>query len=297
MSTLTKIFVVLLVVFSIAFTSMTISMVAQMTNWRDMAQKYREHARIADTNLRHEIAANAALLATARDEVRAHLERATELETQVQTARNEAAELRSALARADAEKSTAEAMSRGLLAQLQTVEAGRAEYRKQRDGLERRNIDLEGRNIDLDDRVNELTANTTVLLEQKRQYEQQINILRVENEKLSQEAHELSTGVALEEPTGAAMSEAVALTPVATRAIRGRVLEVSSNLLTISVGSADGVKKDMVFVIHRDGQYVGDLKISLVEPNQSAGRIVRSTATPTPGDEVTDALWLSRSRG
>lgn len=297
MSTLTKIFVVLLVVFSIAFTSMTISIVAQMTDWKDLAEKREEHARVADTNLRHAHAASAALLATARDEARAHLERISELETQLKAGRNEVVELRSELAQAAAEKSTTEAMNRGLLAQLQTADAGRAEYRKQRDELEHRNIDIQRRSIDLNDRVNELTARIDVLFEQKRQYEQQMNILRGENEKLSQAARTLSTSVALEEPAGAAMPDVVALSPVATRAIRGAVLEVSGNLLTISVGSADGVKKDMVFVIHRNGQYVGDLKINLVEPNQSAGRIVRSTATPTPGDEVTDALWLSGSHG
>ena len=126
-----------------------------------------------------------------------------ELEAQLQAGRNELAELRSEVAQAASEKSTTEAMNRGLLGQLQTADAGRAEYRKQRDELEGRNIDLERRNIDLDDRVNELTARISVFLEQKRQYEQQINILRVENEKLSQAARRLSTGVALEEPAGA----------------------------------------------------------------------------------------------
>ena len=61
MSTLTKVFIVLLVVFSIAFTTMSVSLVAQMTDWRETAEKYEEHARVADANLRHLIAANAAV--------------------------------------------------------------------------------------------------------------------------------------------------------------------------------------------------------------------------------------------
>ncbi|UCC31397.1 MAG: hypothetical protein JSU86_03800 [Phycisphaerales bacterium] len=297
MSILTKVFVVLLVVFSIAFTSMTVAIVAQTTNWRETAEKYREHARVADTNLRHAHAANAAQLATARDEVRAYLERITEIDGQLQDARNEAAQLRAEVAKAASEKSSSEAINRGLLSQLQVVEAARAEYRTQRDDLELRNIELERRSIDLNDRVNELTATTTVLLEQKRQYEQQINILRSQNEKLVQQARRAPGGAAFEHPEGAAMRDVVALTPVARTAIRGKVLEVAANLVTIGVGSADGVKKDMVFVIHRNGEYVGDLKITLVDPNQSAGQIVRSSVAPKAGDDVTDARWLSGSRG
>lgn len=296
-SALTKVFVVLLVVISIAFTSFTVSMVAQTTNWKDTAEKYKEHARIADTNLRHEIAANAATLATARDTVLEHLESIHQLEKGLGECRGRTAELQSDLAGTAAEKSTMAAMNTGLVDQLQASNAARAEYRKQRDELERQNIDFQQRNIDLNDRVNELTTGITVLLEQKRQYEQQMHILRTENEKLAGQARRLSSGMTLETPEGAAITDVVALSPVATSAIWGKVLEVSGDLVTITVGSADGVKKDMVFVIHRGDRYVGDLKISLVDPNQSAGRIIRSAVTPEQGDEVTDALRLSESRG
>ncbi len=297
MSTLTKVFVVLLVVFSIAFTSMTVSMVAQTTNWKDTAEKYKQHARTADTNLRHQIAASAAMLAGAKDTMRDDLERIHGLERDWGSCRDRNVEIESDMAGATAEKNTLGAMNSALVDQLQVAEAARAEYRKQRDGLETRNIDLEQRNIDLNDRVNELTAQITVLIEQKRQYEQQIHILRAENEKLAQRARVSSSSVALEAPEGAAIADVLALTPVARSAIRGRVLEVSGGLVTVSVGSADGVKKNMVFVIHRGDQYVGDLKIGVVDPNQSAGRLVRPGSSPAPGDSVTDALRIGGSRG
>lgn len=296
MSMLTKIFVVLLVVFSIFFTSMTISSVAQTTNWRQTARKYEEHARVADTNLRHAHAANAALIANARDEVRSHLDTIGDLEAQLQTSRNEIAEIKARIAKSESEKSGGEAINRGLLAQLQIAEASRTEYRKQRDELERRNIDIERRNIDLNDRVNELTTGTAVLVEQRRQYEQQINILRMENEKLAHQARTLSSGGSLEQPEGLALHGVRAITPVPVAAIRGRVLQTAGNLVTISVGSADGVKKDMVFVIHRGDKYIGDVKINMVDPNQSVGRLVGPTAAVLANDQVTDALYLSGSR-
>ena len=297
MSILTKVFIVLLVIFSVAFTVMTVSIVAQTTDWRDTAQKYEEHARIADTNLRNLIAANAAELASAHDAGRRHLDRIAELETGLQEVRNEAARLQSEVARTESEKSSSEAINRGLLAQLDACTAGRDEYCAQRDKLGKRNVELERRNIDLNDRVNEQTAQIVVMLEQKRQLEQQINILKSESERLAQQAGRLSTGLAFEGAGGAAMPGVTAATPIAPAAIRGQVIEASANLVTISVGAADGVKKDMVFVIHRGDQYVGDLKIHLVDSGQSAGRLVSSVVDPRPGDLVTDEARLGGSRG
>ena len=297
MSTLTKVFIVLLVVSSIAFTIMTVSIVAQTANWRDLANTYEQHAAVADTNLRHMIAANAAELAMAKDAIRDHLEQIGALQEQLQERKNREAQLQSELGRADSEKSSSEAINRGLLAQLQSAEAARAEYRQQRDELERRSIDLERRNVDLNDRVNELTSRIAVMIEQRRQFEQQLNILRAENEKLARDARKVSAGVALEEPTGAAMPGVTAVTPATTSPIRGHVLEVSGNIVTISVGAADGVKKDMVFVVHRGDQYVGDVRITLVDPDRSAGRAVGSGVDPRPGDQVTDALGLGSSQG
>ncbi len=297
MSTLTKVFIVLLVVFSIAFTTMTISVVSQTANWRDTAKQFQEHAQIADTNLRHMIASSAASLAAAKESVADHLDRINQLESQTQTSRNEVAQLRAELARAASEKSSAEAMNRGLLAQLETAEAARAEYERQRNDLETRNIGLERRNVDLNDRVNELTAQVSVMLQQQRQFQQQINILRETNERLSRRSGQSSWRVALEDPRGAGLPNINALTPVTTSAIRGRVLEVDGNLVTLSVGSADGVQKNMVFVVYRGTQYRGDVKVTLVEPNQSAGRTTTSHKAVEPGDEATDSIGLGISRG
>jgi hypothetical protein len=297
LSVLTKVFIVLLVISSIAFTSMTVAVVARTPNWRDLADKYQEHARVADTALRHEIAANAALIATLRDDVDLKLEQISTLETGLQAARNEAAQLRAEVAKAGAERSSAEAMNRGLFAQLQATENARSEYLSQRDALEKTQIDLQQRNIDLSDRVNELTSQVAVLREQQRHYEQQINILRTENERLAQVARAPSRALTLESPTAAAMPGVTALTPVPARAIRGKVLDVSGNLITISVGSADGVKKDMVFVVHRQGQYVGDIQVSMVDPNRAAGRVVKANMAPQAGDDITDALGLGESSG
>ncbi len=290
MSSLTKVFTVLLVLLSIVSSVMTISVVARTNDWRDTAQKYETNARIADTNLRNMIAAGAAVEATSRDAVRTHLARIGELETQMQANNAELAKLRTDIARVEAEKSSAEAMNRGLLAQVESARSGENEVRKQLADIERRNVELERRNIDLNDRVNEQTAQIAVLDEQKRQFEQQLNILKGEADKLSNQGRR--SGVSSENPAGTAMSNVTALTPGTggSSAIRGSVVEVRDNLITISNGSADGVKKDMEFVISRDSQYVGKLKISHTEPTRAAGRMIQTSIAPRTGDQVMDAM-------
>ncbi|MBI4719534.1 MAG: hypothetical protein HY763_17190 [Planctomycetes bacterium] len=297
MSTLTKVFTVLLVVFSIAFTVMTVSIVAQTTNWKHTAERYQEHAQIADTNLRNLIAANAAELATLNETIRSHVAKVGDLETKLQDKGKELSELRSELNRSASEKSSAEAINRGLLAQLDSSEKARSEYRQQRDDLERSNIRLETQNIELNDRVNELTARVAVMQEQKRQFEQQINILRAENQKLTGGGRAASRAPSLEEATSVSVGAVTAATPVAATPIRGTVVDVSGEIVTISVGAADGVQKDMVFVVHRGDHYLGDLKINIVDPNQAAGRPSGAVFRPRPGDQVTDAAGLATPRG
>jgi len=291
LSTLTKVFTVLLVVFSIAFSTMAVSMVAQTTNWRETAEKYAENARIADTNLRNMIAAAAAQEATARETIDSYLARIGQLEEDLQKNGAEVARLRSGLAAAESEKGSTIAMNRALLAQLEMARGAEAEYRGQRDKLDHDNIDFQQRNIDLNARVNELTATVTVMNEQRRQFEQQINILRKENQKMS-----LRGGVApsqFENAPGMGLSGIDPLTPTAASAIRGRILAVSGNLVTLSVGTADGVTKDMVFVINRGNAYVGEVSVNAVEPNQCAGRVKSLANTPAIGDEVTDSVAMN----
>lgn len=297
MSTLTKVFVVLLVVFSIAFTVMTVSFAAQTPNWRQLAETYRESATIADTNLRNQIAASAAELAASHDSMRRQMERIGELEKEMKRVEDRVAQLQLEADQVRAEKSSAEAINRGLVAQLQAADTTRTEYRNQRDELERQNVEMRRRNVDLNDRVNELSARVSVLLEQRRQYEQQINILKEENEQLASQAGGGGSGRQMEQPGGLALEGVRSASPVARSTVRGKVVDVANGIVTLSVGSADGVKPGMVFVVHRDDQYLGDVRVDLVEPEQSAGRPVGGSFKAQTGDLATDAAALSSLRG
>ena len=297
MTTLSKVFVVVLAVFTIAFTTLTIGFVAQTPNWKDLADKYRTNTKVVDTNLRHVTAVSAAVQAAAEDRIRDREDVIHRLEGDLEKANQEVASLKAELAKVASEKSGTEAMNRGLFAQLKVAGDARTEYRNQRDELEMQNAKLQDVNIDLDDRVNEQTAQIVVLREQIRQFEQQINILKGENQRLAQTARRAGSGAGMEAVGGVALSGVTAVSPVASTSIRGEIVKFDGKRAMISVGSADGVKQDMIFVVYRDGTYVGDLQISLVEPDQAVGRIVQSTTDIQVGDAVADVLTMGTSRG
>ncbi|MFQ5489465.1 MAG: hypothetical protein ACE5GE_01980 [Phycisphaerae bacterium] len=287
MSTLTKIFVVLLAVFSIAFTMSTISFVAQSNNWRELAQGYQTEAQATDAQLRNVLASSAAEVASARDAINAHIARFKAVEADYQSALQQIADLKAQLAQTQATNASLQSTSRLLAGELKVGQAGWTEQRKQRDDLEQRNLSLEKRNIDLSDRVNEQTAKLLVMQKYQRQLEEQSKILQDENQRLGQIRRRLEKGD-VSALADAGRPQVKPLSPVASSPIRGEITQVSGKLATLSVGSADGVANGMVFVIYRGLDYVGDLEIVRVEPNESAGRIVRSRGAPRIGDKIAD---------
>jgi hypothetical protein len=287
LSTLTKIFIVLLVIFCIAFTMSSISFVAQTQDWRALAEGFEQEAQTSDTYLRNVLASSAAQMAMDRDAINAHIARIGELEKEREETLTRIAECQTQLGTARAEVTSLDGTVRLLAGELKVGQAGWAELRKHRDELVERNLELEKRNIDLNERVNEQTAQLLVLQQNVRQLEQQAHLLRQEGKRLSQYQQRAAEGEigALAEAGPAA---ARPLTPAAASPIRGHITDVSGSLATISVGSADGVSEGMVFVIYRGLDYIGDMKITHIEPNQAAGRILRSKGTPRVDDRVAD---------
>ncbi len=286
MSALTKIFIVLLAVFSIAFAMSTISFVAQTNKWKKLAEDYQAARGIVETKMLNQSAAHAAEKANWLDARRESLRENGELNAKIQKVQEDLGKITAELAQVRAEKSSSDALSRNLTGQLELASLGRDNEQKQRQTFQERNIELETRNIDLNKRVNELTAQALVLVQQQRQFEQQINILREENQKLAAITRRAATGEL--EAAGAGSEAVTPLEPVAGTPIRGRILEVEGKLATISVGSTDGVQANMTFVIYRGADYIGDLRITDVEPHRSAGTIIQARGTPRVNDLVAD---------
>ena len=72
--------------------------------------------------------------------------------------------------------------------------------------------------------------------------------------------------------------------------IRGLITEVSANMVTLSVGSADGVQKGMVFHVTRGDQFLCDVAVTNVDINKSAGVLELIQQQPRIGDTASTRL-------
>jgi hypothetical protein len=295
----TKIFVVLNAVLAIVVSIATISFVAQTHNWKRLSDDERRARLVAETQLRNEMAvANAKQL-----QLQEQNRNLTETQSDLVRARDD---LQAQLNRARQESATFSEENRSLTATMQKLTSELAVARaseedlKERiydetDGLLFQMTDLQKRNTDLNQRVKELTQQTRLQYEQIRQLQQQRYALEQQVADLSERVQAVRSGVT-PAAVGPQLDSAVAVSPVALQPIRGQVQELADGMAQISVGSADGVKQGMKFIIYRGGEYLGDIRVDLVEPNRSAGTLTLTRGEIRPGDMVADAASFQRSR-
>ncbi len=93
----------------------------------------------------------------------------------------------------------------------------------------------------------------------------------------------------MEKVTGKKASDISTIVSPATR-VDGKVTDVSSNLVSINVGSANGLRSGMTLIVYRGDKLVGMLKLQEVSANQSVGVIEEKQSTPMNGDMVTSSL-------
>lgn len=72
--------------------------------------------------------------------------------------------------------------------------------------------------------------------------------------------------------------------------LNGLITEVAESMVTISIGSADGVKKGMVFHVTRGDDFISDILITEVDTNKSAGVLDLVQQQPRIMDNVSTRL-------
>ena len=85
-----------------------------------------------------------------------------------------------------------------------------------------------------------------------------------------------------------AMAEPVGIAPSAS--IQGIVSEVSNNIVALSIGTSDGVKKGMKLHVTRGDSFICDLMITDVDTNKCAGIIELKNGMPRMGDTASTEL-------
>lgn len=296
MSVLTKVFVVLLTVFSIALSMLVVAAFAQQQQWKkahDNAQVAQaaanSRATVIDANAN--IAAQRALDRHQEDVRTINLmkDKLTEAEKDISDLQRGKLEAESRLTNCQGGLTSAQEASKLLT-------TGLTRERELSVRLTAENSDLRRRNVDLNDRVKELTVNLAMASSQIRALQQQITAMGASG------AGEAVTQV----PGGPGIVEAdtptaaVPAMPEVSAPIRGEVTSVKGALASISVGNADGVVPGMTFLVYRkaaDGgspQYLGSIRITRVETSEAAGQIEQSTGDIQQGDLVRDELSFAK---
>ena len=287
MSVLTKVFVVLLTVASIALCMLVLASFAHQENWKASAEGYKAAALDEQAKART-ISANAQLEKTrAIAQHQDDLARMGRLEAQVE-------EMQLEVANTDRELADAKAsfkIEQGTAAKLtEEQKLMRSAFNKEAEfgaKIAKRNSELERRNIDLNERVKELTVGVEMARSQIRALQQQLAASG--NEATYASAHQIPGTVEANIPSVALMPA-----PAMASAIRGEVTAIDGNLASISIGSADGVAPGMKFLIYRRGgsgarpQYLGTLRVTRVQADEAGGRLEQSTGDIRPGDAVRD---------
>ena len=270
MSTMTKVFVVLNTVLSVALSVLFVSAAAQWTNYRRLHDSYKAERDAAITQRQNTAATMTASLALKDEALAAAQADLSQTLTERDRQREDLEKTRSELAIVKNERQAFEA-GREMLQQILDVNSSELKtVQKQNQDLVARNIDLEARNGRLNSRVLELTTNVTILTDQVRNVQEKLYACEQGGARMPRQAAAMPGGpLPIENPPGA-----VAAVPLASGDINAEIIEVDGGYAAINVGESSGVVEGMTFMIYREGGvYLGDLIVDRVRPQEAGGRL------------------------
>jgi len=294
-SVLTKVFVVLLTVFSIALSMLVVAGFARQEDWRAEAEQQRAAA-LASQAAFNTVQQNAALeqqraLARHQDD----LNTIKELNAQRVAGEAKLAELERKLAEAESRFAVEQGQVTTVSDQNKLLQAAFNREKEFSARLAAANSDLQRRNIDLNDRVKELTVSLAMATSQIKALKQQLAAVETAGGEALAQVPGGPNVVEADTPSVSMPSIPPPLTP-----IRGEVTSVKGELASISVGNTDGVVPGMVFLVYRRAgetakpMYVGSIRITRVEATEAAGLIEQSTSDLKVGDQVRDETSFAR---
>ncbi|MFP4105438.1 MAG: hypothetical protein ACLFVU_05020 [Phycisphaerae bacterium] len=101
---------------------------------------------------------------------------------------------------------------------------------------------------------------------------------------------ELEENVAKLREGGATVAEGDDERPTTEALIEGTITATKGPLVSINIGSAQGVEEGMKLIIHRADRFVGYMTVENVYPDEAAGIISTKQVDPLKGDKVTNKL-------
>lgn len=271
MNTLSKVFVIINLVFAIAFCFMSLTLYAKRVDFKGKWEEEKEaHRRTKEdkdreiSSLKNEVAGLTKALEVAKRDVKEFAGKNEELQEQLKQKTDELFDVRAQrdllVERGEAKdeelKRRHEQINRMhmiILKQQQALEVAKANYRN-----------AQNQRMEMENELNNAR--------------QQLVAVQKEKARLEKDLHHNSWIIQTLMDNGVPVREIVFGSEPAgpTTPIRGKVLAVRPevNLVMLSVGSDDGVKKGYRFTVYRGEQYVGKVEVEKVFSDMSSARIL-----------------------
>ena len=284
MSILTKILIILLAFTSLFLCGAVVTYVATASNYRELHDQQKQRADLAEDKA-------ATVAAAAQEQARvadAKIRKSDELiQKLTEDGLKLSVDLKSAQRdslghqlRADKWQGLLESYSQTIANLEQSLKSTQTQLDKTRaEGIrdQKELSEVTGSLYEKIVQLQALEAEKRRLLEEKKSAE----------DKLDKTAVEPASPVAAVTPE---RTTVIAAEPVVEADLTALVSEVHENLATISIGAADGVKKDMVFHVTRGDEFICDIIITDVDAEKAAGSLNLKQKEPRVGDNASTKL-------
>lgn len=291
MSTLGKLFAVLILIFAVAVAATNIVLFAQRTDWRGKYDEAMRAKEMAENNLRLETERYQKNLNAQNDEI-ARLNMTKD-------------SLEDTLTIVRADKNQAEEREKQTEVKFEGLRAGYDKISRDLETLIKRNETLSADLIAAemqaasDRRAREVAEDEALRMSRER--DRLADELKRANERLAKAELEIGklrgeTAKLLQLAEGA--GEKIALPPaLPVPLIEGKVREVGdlpASLVVLNVGDDDGVYVGLRFIVYRGANYVGDVVVEQIFQDYSAARPISATLVDIvkPGDDISTKLGV-----
>ncbi len=285
MSTLTKVLIILQTVFSILLCGIVATYVANASDYKkdyDVAVKSRNSAVASKDSMEEEW--NDAKVALDEAQKKA-LEMTPSLEAKI-------AQLTDELTRAKSQIDTLNERATGLMAANETASATASQQTRL---YETAHAQLKATESDKIQLSREYDETQGVLLEKLAVIASQDKMIRELEEEKSDIQNRLEQYLSQYGKTPAPATSATLVSskvqlaqPVKAIGLKGLIsdLDIPNQLAEISLGSTDGVKEKMIFIVTRDNQFICNIVVLDVNAERSVGLLDVVKGTPVVGDKV-----------
>lgn len=288
MSPLTKTFVVLVTLLSVVFVALVVPFVAKTDDYKAQVSELQSKlaaaqakAQMTEQDIQNIYVKTRSDITSLTAEKGALQEQVDALTSKLRDSESRVADLRQdlELAKADGTRlSTAQQQTAGLLGSVSE------DAKQAREAL----LTERTRAIQLEDALTKARGEVATMTRQLKR----VTEAKVALEQEAKDLAERLLSMPQTQQADTAVTEQVVFSP---RSIQGQIQAVENvsnvTLALVNVGTSDGVKENMKFNIHRNGQFIGNMVVETVDTSDSSGRVTLSQGQIQVGDQITAAKF------